>query len=274
MHAMKESRELDRQDRIAWQQEQEAKFAERQADMERQIAELKNEMSMMRASMVMPQIQQQPAIMSSPSYLPLPAPAAHIEEVPAQPEEDHSMFMAPLTPMSQAAYRSPDLPAFVEGSSSRPMSMPLSPPVHTNASPRFLPTPVTPRPPPATGPSLYTPVSLALSHVSPTPVPAHAALSPRELPPYRVNTLPSPAQTPVVAPAQPSSGRHKRHTPPPASNAEEDTDSDSDVQSNPKRRKTQCSNIQVSIFLATRVYLTLFMLLVCNASPYLPVHAN
>lgn len=251
MNALKESRELDRQDRIAWQNEQEAIRIQHQANTEKQLAELRDEVAKMRASMAASQVQLLPAPTPPPPPPPLPAPTPRREEPPARAEEVASPFTTPLTPISQASYHSQDLPAFVEGSSSRPMSMPLSPsalPAHI--SPRFLPTPVTPRPPPAVAPFRYAPVLPSPSQPPPnTLLPVQSASIRKELLPHRTDALPSPAQTPVVTPAQASTGRRKRRTSP-SGYDDDDADSESDTEGNPKRRKnghdSRCLTIQVS----------------------------
>ncbi|EKM59156.1 uncharacterized protein PHACADRAFT_157429 [Phanerochaete carnosa HHB-10118-sp] len=142
--APSQERELHR--RLAWEQEQEARTAQRQADLEKQLMEMRQEMSMMRAYIASMSQQQPPPqwhVAVDQPAVPLLESTARVEEMPPPSGDPHSMLQSPLTPASQTVYISPPLPAFVQGSSSRPMAMPFSPPSTSRHSPRFLPTPDT-----------------------------------------------------------------------------------------------------------------------------------
>lgn len=257
MTAFKTNSEREWQRRAAWEREQEAKFAQRQADLEKQLEEMKQEMSMMKA------------FIANMSQMRLPAPpngtleqtetAGHPTQMSLPPGDTHTMLRSPLTPASQAVYLSPPLPSFVEGSSSRPMTMPFSPSSSSsNLSPQFLPTPGTPATSHATAALQPSP-----SHAHPRPQPA---VSPRLA--HRVaqqshdqmSALPSPIQTPVVTPAQagPSSGRRKRRTPAPPHNPDsddDDSDGESDGEQYPKRRKNGHDTRPLTIHAAVRAHI-------------------
>ncbi|KDQ64637.1 hypothetical protein JAAARDRAFT_145597 [Jaapia argillacea MUCL 33604] len=100
--ATKEAAEIERKRRLAWEQEQEAKYIQRQAEMERQMLEMRQEIASLRAYVgLLPQTTHtlQPPI---PQYQVAPLPP-----------------LTPLSPISQPS--SHHQPTFVEGCSSRPL---------------------------------------------------------------------------------------------------------------------------------------------------------
>ncbi|GJE84110.1 hypothetical protein PsYK624_001850 [Phanerochaete sordida] len=254
-------REMHR--RLVWEQEQEAKYAQRQADLERQLTAMQHEMSMMKSIF---QSMTQPLSPSFPNALerittPLPGSSDRRDEMPPPPADTHAMLRSPLTPISQAAYFSPPPPAFVQGSSSRPMAEPFSPPRSTShLSPQFLPTPGTP----------------ATSHATPSsqPSPSNSSMRPPSVVSPRLaqrvaqqsldqaTTLPSPIQTPVVTPAHPPTptGRRKRRTPalslgPQADSDGDASDAESDTEQHAKRRKNGHDMRRLTIHAALKAHL-------------------
>ena len=235
--ATKEANEQERQRRIAWEQEQEAKYAQRQAEFEKELLELRTQVSVMQACMTMTSIPPQ-ANQIPPSVPPSPVPSGRIEELPTLTED--ISFTAPSTPGIRSPFPSSPPPVFVQGSSSRPLDAYASPPASSQLSHRTLPTPFTPS-------TLHSPQP-TYSIISPSSLVQSPTRDERiESPRRQIPPLPSPAQTPVVTPVQPS-GRSKRRTPALDQSGDEGLDSDAD--SNSKRRKNghdvRCLTIQVS----------------------------
>lgn len=116
--ATKESQEIERQRRIAWEQEQEAKFTQRQAEMEKQMLEMKQEIVSLKALMGLhPNMsaddQRQPAATTfqrqgdgSPMVVQQPTPQTS------------------QSPVSTSSYATIQ-PTFVQGSSSQPFQQPI-----------------------------------------------------------------------------------------------------------------------------------------------------
>ncbi|KAI0939260.1 hypothetical protein AcV5_000729 [Taiwanofungus camphoratus] len=122
----KEAAEIERRRRLAWEKEQEAKYAQRQAEMERQMLDMRQEISLLKAY-----ISLNPHPNSANPVLPASAISsiAHIEASPGAvqesdsahqlhaPNESTAQFpMSPLTPVSESPQY--QAPTFVEGSSS------------------------------------------------------------------------------------------------------------------------------------------------------------
>ncbi|KAK7054206.1 hypothetical protein R3P38DRAFT_2855776 [Favolaschia claudopus] len=87
----KQEQELERTRRLAWEQEQEAKYVQRQAEMERQLLDMRNEIALLRA-------------LISPS-----------SAAPAIANLQHPRPASPVSPVSQPSSHSQQL--FVQGSS-------------------------------------------------------------------------------------------------------------------------------------------------------------
>lgn len=231
IHATKELSEHERQRRIAWEQQQEARYAQNQASLE----EMKMQLSLMQAYMNLPSTQPQVVIDSTlVSVPPLPAPSARIEELPVPVDSPYQPFTSPLTPEIEPGYTSSPSPPFIQGSSRHPTDAYTSPPSSSRLSPRFLPTPLTPRtmPSPRMSSSVTSPSPLSQPPMTPQPYedqlysPSSPALA-----------LPSPAQTPTVTPAQPP-GRRKRRASalPEGQSRGQSVDENSDTEAS-KRRK-------------------------------------
>ncbi len=226
--ATRQATEIERRRRLAWEQEQEAKYAHRQADMERQINDMQTEISLLKACVSMQAQQPQPRFNQDHSLMgtehstvyepPLPASSAYIEEVPiTAPTDAQRHFELPLSPVSQSAYVSSNLPTFIEGSSNQPFTSPLLPPAQT---PQMLPSPV----------EVSTPA------VTQTEEPASPAV-----------------QSPVPVPTSTLGKRRFIPAPIPSDSEEEessDDESDTGTSTAPKKRKnghdSRCLTIHVS----------------------------
>ncbi|KAL7282323.1 hypothetical protein ACG7TL_003793 [Trametes sanguinea] len=134
----------ERDRRIAWEREQEAKNLQRQAEMERQILSMREEINMLKAYISMqPHMPPPPAIQAPTITTTIPS-IARIE--PASPTMESSP-QTPLSPISPVPRHPPNPQSdFVQGSSSRPLdshlsatqdstSQFLSPPSSNTASP-------------------------------------------------------------------------------------------------------------------------------------------
>ncbi|KAI9066763.1 hypothetical protein FKP32DRAFT_1589288 [Trametes sanguinea] len=134
----------ERNRRIAWEREQEAKNLQRQAEMERQILDMREEINLLKAYISMqPRIPPPPAIQAPAITTTIPS-IAHIESASPMAE---SSPQTPLSPISPVPRHSPNPQStFVQGSSSRPLeshlsaaydptSQFLSPPSSNTASP-------------------------------------------------------------------------------------------------------------------------------------------
>ena len=193
------------------------------------------QISMMQAYLTSPSTQPQAVIdRPPPSVPPLPAPSARIEELPAPVDGLYQPFPTPPTPGIDSGYTSSPSPPFIQGSSSRPIDAYASPPSSSRFSPRFLPTPVTPRVLPSPRLSSAVTSPSPLSQPPMTPQPCEDQLY---SPPSPALALPSPAQTPTVTPAQPSGRRKRRASAVPEEQPRgQSVDEDSDVEAS-KRRK-------------------------------------
>ncbi|KAK0206383.1 hypothetical protein DFS33DRAFT_1471146 [Desarmillaria ectypa] len=100
--ATSQAQEIERKRRMAWEQEQEAKYAHRQADMERQLFELRQELVFLRST-VSGNVQQTPS--ASPS----------LSSARNAPFSQQLQSASPISPAPQ-----PPGPTFVQGSSSQP----------------------------------------------------------------------------------------------------------------------------------------------------------
>ncbi len=143
----------ERMRRIAWEREQEAKNTQMQTEMERQLLDMRQEISMLKAY-----------ISIAPNMLPAPeeGPSQHvvdsiystarIDSVSPVPE----MSMPPTSPTSPTPHHSAEQIMFIEGSSSRPLTSPRSHAISPMAYPptpqshSISPSPVPPTPAPET----------------------------------------------------------------------------------------------------------------------------
>ncbi|KAI0774162.1 hypothetical protein C8Q74DRAFT_1368666 [Fomes fomentarius] len=138
----------ERMRRIAWEREQEAKNTQMQTEMERQLLDMRQELSMLKAYISM-----------APNMLPAPAegPSQHVVDSiystaridPVSPVPELSM--PPTSPMSPTPHHSAEQILFIEGSSSRPLTSPRS---HATSPMAYPPTPqshsISPSPVPPT----------------------------------------------------------------------------------------------------------------------------
>ena len=147
----------ERERRIAWEKEQEAKATQKQAEMERQILNMRQELSMLKAYISMHPNMAPPAELQQQEYVQTIPITARIE--PASPAMDPAPSpQPPMSPISPVPYYPPvQQPMFVEGSSSQPLVAPVA----EAATP--------PAPPPSTI-SLLGPPTPQSSGPSPSPV--------------------------------------------------------------------------------------------------------
>lgn len=103
--ATRDSQEIERKRRLAWEQEQEAKYTQRQAEMERQMLELRQEISKLRSASTNPPPS---SGLLTPQYSNSPALAVQ-----------RPQLASPVSPVSQPS--SYTHPMFVQGSSTQPM---------------------------------------------------------------------------------------------------------------------------------------------------------
>ncbi|KAI0832305.1 hypothetical protein BC628DRAFT_1485768 [Trametes gibbosa] len=140
----REAAAAERQRRIDWEREQEAMATQRQLEMEQQILNMRQELTLLKTYVGLhPNIPS--PLMSRPSMSADTIPTtAHIEVL--SPTHEPSP-QGPLSPISPVPYY-PEVqhPTFVEGSSSRPIPSlspalsVLSPPPSTTPSPQFSPS--------------------------------------------------------------------------------------------------------------------------------------
>ncbi|KAG5653037.1 hypothetical protein H0H81_002659 [Sphagnurus paluster] len=105
----RESQEIERRRRFAWEQEQEAKYAQRQAEMERMMLEMRQEITSLRSTLNTNTKSAPVSGLLTPQYNMSPPLAT---QRPPQPA-------SPISPVSQPS--SYPYPAFVQGSSSQPI---------------------------------------------------------------------------------------------------------------------------------------------------------
>ena len=135
MHT-KRAADQERNRRTAWEHEQEAKLAQREAELQKQLEDMKAEMALLKAVVTMQHQEQGPSSSQDPILLepeqmnhvpPLPAPSARIEEVqtqvvsPSPSPEEHSPQGYDWSTYSLSNVQPPLLPTFVEGSSTCPL---------------------------------------------------------------------------------------------------------------------------------------------------------
>ena len=265
--------QAERARRLAWEQEQEAHNAQREAELQSQLAEMRSELLLLKASV---SIQQQPGppLLNEPLpeafQPPLPEPAAYIEEIHTPMlQEQRVPRTQPAQTSSASNYLTPPIPPFIEGSSTIfSPTLGASEPTTYNSPPCNAYNPMLPSP-------TLTDATTEQSSLSPLP-PPHAQFhqptassstnSPANIPPPPTSStpsaaFPSPAQSTYTSPIMPASRPHtpspralgKRRSPPsPASDySTEDSDDDSAAEQlgQPRKRKNghdrRCLTIQV-----------------------------
>lgn len=120
--------EEERQRRLEWEKEQEAKFSQRETEWKNQVAEMRSQLLLLQASVTMQQHPPPPP--PPPEYgPPLPEPSAHIEEINT-PTLEEQRIPRPLITRNAHANTPQDAvappqqwPTFVQGSSSTPLPM-------------------------------------------------------------------------------------------------------------------------------------------------------
>ncbi|KAH8105950.1 hypothetical protein BXZ70DRAFT_405400 [Cristinia sonorae] len=117
LRVLNESRdeaEKEKQRRIAWEKEQEEKYASRQTEMEQQLHTVKEELAVLKSTMAAPPpVAPSPAMPELRPYIIPYHPGYGISAI-----APHSLPQTPLTPLSQHAY--PPQATFIEGSSRYP----------------------------------------------------------------------------------------------------------------------------------------------------------
>jgi hypothetical protein len=159
--ATRESQEIERKRRLAWEQGQEAKFIQRQAETERQMLELRQEITKLRAT----------ANSNPPPSSGLLTP--QYSNSPPLTVQRSSQLASPISPVSQPpAFTHP---MFVQGSSNQPIQSHHQAPIHEPADDfqqRQSEQPVTFVEPP---PSSVTPAPSPHTFVQESPHPASPA---------------------------------------------------------------------------------------------------
>lgn len=217
--------------RISWEGQQDAQRSQLQAELERQIADMRKELAAVKAylnlhpNLTLPaSLEEEDEALSTAAYIeeyfsPLPEPAAY----------------APMSPVSPVLHHPPvQQPMFIEGSSSRPLTAQGQHPYHA-----FNPTSS----------------STARAFTSPTPLPPDCStpmlpMNPLGLPtPQSVTTSPTP--TPLTPGPEPNALKRPRPVLEDYSDYETDTeDSDTPATDRPLKRKNghdgRCLTIHVS----------------------------
>ena len=235
----KQAADQERNRRIAWEQEQEAKHLQRQAEMQKELEDMKAEMALLKAVVSMQQ-QQQPVIPTVEVVVdeavlpetepPLPVPTAHIEELPpntptppviVEPQPNYGFGTPWAVP---GAYiqnvSSPPIPAFMEGSSNNPLPAPIPTIPYVQAQLDASPHDMLSPPDQAYSPNFLSPGSAAMSDSA--------------------STAPSPSAAP----------RRKRRAPRSVASSHSSSDeSDAPADGGPRKRRnghdTRCLTIQV-----------------------------
>ena len=176
--------------RAAWESEQEVKRLQLQEEMERQIADMRQELSMVKAYLTLHPNMAVELTPEDAAFLDTIPITAHIEPYAspfAGPADS-----APMSPVSPAPYHPPArAPLFIEGSSSRPRASQGQYPYTSQSSPDDAtqtlqtPTPVPPDGPVYVG-QMSSPQSLGMPTPAPTPLtpgpePSHTRKRPRHV---------------------------------------------------------------------------------------------
>ncbi|KAF8897679.1 hypothetical protein BD779DRAFT_1432207 [Infundibulicybe gibba] len=139
--ANREAHEIERKRRLAWEQEQEAKYTQRQAETERRMFEMRQEIASLRSVV---------ANLSTSSGLLTP----QYQSSPAIPQQLPRQLISPVSPAPHPS--SYTQPTFVQGSSSQPMMNTFNP-YQDNNSDHFM--------------QVGTPISNPPSSMTPAPSP-------------------------------------------------------------------------------------------------------
>ncbi|KAH9853603.1 hypothetical protein C2E23DRAFT_884762 [Lenzites betulinus] len=221
----REAAGVERQRRIAWEREQEAKAAQRQLEMEQQILNMRQELTLLKSYVGLhPNVPNSPMPHPPMSMDTIPT-TAHIEA--ASPTNGSSPPI-PLSPVSPIPYH-PEVqhPMFIEGSSSRPIPShspalsALSPPPSSTPSPRFSSAGTTPgisfsELTESLAPSTPQSTSPSFTPAPPSPVPRPNA---RKRPRHVTEDASEPSESesedisdePSTARTRERRDRHKRH---------------------------------------------------------------
>ncbi|KAG5648929.1 hypothetical protein DXG03_000278 [Asterophora parasitica] len=150
----RESHDIERRRRMAWEQEQEAKFAQREAEMERLMHEMRQEITILRSNAIanVNAIPPPSSGLLTPQHNMSPPIA-----IPRPPQP-----VSPISPISQPS--SYTYPAFVQGSSSQPYPDPASYGEHYQISPQ---------------PELF--IEIPVPSVTPSPSPQLTFVQPSQL---------------------------------------------------------------------------------------------
>lgn len=155
--ATREAQEIERKRRLAWEQEQEAKYTQRQAEMERRLFEMRQEIVTLRSTVGTTSGTTNNNT-SMPTTIPPPASGLFTPQYnlsPAMPELRPQQPVSPISPLTQSAPHSQTM--FMQGSSNNPLPGPMQQPQQEVSQPQPqiplptlqpLPQSVTPSPSP------------------------------------------------------------------------------------------------------------------------------
>ncbi|EMD40805.1 hypothetical protein CERSUDRAFT_149244 [Gelatoporia subvermispora B] len=131
--ATREAAEIERRRRLAWEKEQEAKYAQRQAELERQLLDMRQEISLLKAYISLHPPAATPALPATPEIIPTTARIEPIAFAQRDQPSSHLQIHTPQPSTPIPSLRQP--PTFVQGCSSRPI---MNTPVYSPAiSERF-----------------------------------------------------------------------------------------------------------------------------------------
>ncbi|KAF9534788.1 hypothetical protein CPB83DRAFT_780609 [Crepidotus variabilis] len=245
IHATQQAHEEERQRRLAWEQEQETRNSQRQAEMEEKMLEMLDELQALRSTM---------NAMNTPSTTPtlavVTAPQNPDSPLLSQPAVMSPAFqpVTPTSPVPQTvSYSEPELysaqthPIFVEGSSNDSLPTPVTP-----AQIPESPSPGQPTPRPITKHSFRVTVAQPLYTLTPDPSPLLANAN--------ISDLPSNSQS------SRASKRKKKRTPEPSSDEDDSSSSSSSsVVNRPRKRRSHHDTRIYTIHHAMRQHLLRMM---------------
>ena len=116
--ATQNAQEIERKRRLVWEQEQEAKFSQRQADMEKKMSDMLNELTTLRTTV---NTMNNPTVNTTNTGL--VTPQYSLSPALSQQTTGNAQLTSPISPVPQPTYPPPQ-PMFVEGSSSNPLPAP------------------------------------------------------------------------------------------------------------------------------------------------------
>ncbi|KAI0353543.1 hypothetical protein OH77DRAFT_1458113 [Trametes cingulata] len=245
----REAAAVERQRRIAWEREQEAKQAQRQMEMEQQILEMRQELTLLKAYISM-----QPHMPSSApqgqAFVNTIPTTAHIE--PASPSAEPSP-QTPLSPVSPVPHH-PQVqqPTFVEGSSSRPLPA-VHPHTQILSNLGHSPTFSVLSPPASTVPSPQVAPAIAPSSSS------RSDSSELRAPPTPQSTGPSVTPVPYSPRPEPSSRKRPHHVLEEDSEPHESEESDDSASDGPPERRNGHDKRCLTIHHAMRIHVRKMM---------------